>query len=264
MKNSNSDFDTLWRVYLVYGLMLLFAIAVIVKIIYIQVAERDELLEYAAKADTRIVEVPAMRGNVFSKNNTIIATTIPVYDIFFDPVAVKDEVFDRDVRGLSDSLSVMFRDYSKSQYVSRFNKARANKKRYVKIARRLTKNEYERIKTFPIFREKRGNGLIAEKHFVRERPYGDIAMRTVGYVSGDSLNPVKVGLEGAYDTCLVGKNGVQMRRRVNGGRFIDVPASVNVLPQNGKDIYTSIDIEMQDLAEEALRRCLIENKAAQG
>lgn len=264
MKNNNSDFDTLWRVYLVYGLMLLFAVAVVVKVIYIQVAEREELLEYAAKADTRIVDVPAMRGNVFSKNNTIIATTIPVYDIFFDPVAVKDEVFDRDVRGLSDSLSAMFNDYSKSQYVSRFNKARANNKRYVKIAKRLTKSEYERIKTFPIFREKRGNGLIAEKHFVRERPYGDIAMRTVGYVSGDSLNPVKVGLEGAYDTCLVGKNGIQMRRRVNGGRFIDVPASVNVLPQNGKDIYTSIDIEMQDLAEEALRRCLIENKAAQG
>lgn len=89
MKNNNSDFDTLWRVYLVYGLMLLFAVAVVVKVIYIQVAERDELLEYAAKADTRIVEVPAMRGNVFSKNNTIIATTIPVYDIFFDPVAVR-------------------------------------------------------------------------------------------------------------------------------------------------------------------------------
>ncbi len=264
MKKNSPNSDMLWRVYLVYVLMLLFAVAVVVKIIYIQVAEREKLLEYAAKADTRIVEVPAVRGNVFSKNNTIIATTIPVYDIFFDPVAVTDDVFGKDLQGLSDSLSKMFHDYSKSQYVSIFKKARANNKRYVKIARRLTKNEYERIKTFPIFREKRGGGLIAEKHFVRERPYGDIAMRTVGYVSGDSLKPIKVGLEGAYDTCLVGRNGVQMRRRVNGGRFIDVPASVNVLPQNGKDIYTSIDIEMQDLAEEALRRCLIENRAAQG
>lgn len=264
MEKNNLEFDTLWRVYLVYALMLLFAVAVVVRIIYIQVAEREELLEYAAKADTRIVEVPAVRGNVFSKNNTIIATSIPVYDIFFDPVAVDKNVFENGVKGLADSLSVLVHEYNKSQYVSKLKKARANKKRYVKIARRLTKNEYERVKTFPIFCEKRGNGLIAEKQFVRERPYGDIAMRTIGYVSGDSLNQVKVGLEGSYDTCLMGKNGIQMRRRVNGGRFIDVPASINVPPQNGNDIYTSIDIEMQDLAEEALRRCLDENKAAQG
>jgi len=264
MEKNNSEIDILWRVYLIYALMLLFAVAVVARIIYIQVVEREELLEYAAKADTRIVEVQAVRGNVFSKNNTIIATTIPVYDIYFDPLAVCDAVFEKDLKSLSDSLSTMLHDYTKSQYVSKLKKARDNKKRYVKIARRLTKDEYERIKTFPIFREKRGNGFIVEKQFVRERPYGDIAMRTVGYVSGDSLNPIKVGLEGAYDTCLMGKNGIQMRRRVNGGRFIDVPASVNVPPQNGKDIYTSIDIEMQDLAEEALRRCLIENQAAQG
>lgn len=256
--------DTLWRVYLIYIVMLLFGIAVVLRILYIQLVEREELLEYAEKADTRVVPIPAIRGNVFSKNNTIIATTIPVFDIYFDPVAVSDKVFDKNINGLADSLSRMLGGMTKSQYVSKLNKARDNNKRYVKIAKRLTKSEYERVRNFPIFSERTGNGLIAEKQYIRERPYGDIAMRTVGYVRHDSINPVKVGLEGAYDTCLVGSDGIQMRRRVNGGRFIDVPASVNVLPQNGKDIYTSIDIEMQDLAEEALRRCLAENQAAQG
>lgn len=263
MKKSDSKNDTLGRVYLMYVVMLLFGIAIVGRIIYIQVAEREELLEYAKKFGTRVIETEGIRGNIFSKNNTIIATTIPVYDIHFDPVAVVDSVYKKNVKALADSLSVMFKDYSKSQYVSKFNKARENNKRYVKIAKRLKKDDYERLRSFPIF-NCRNNGLIVEKQYVRERPYGDIAMRTIGYVIPDSLNPIKVGLEGAYDTCLVGKNGLQMQRRVNGGRFVNVPASSNVLPENGKDIYTSIDIEMQDLAEESLRRCLTDNKAAKG
>jgi len=263
MKKLDSKNETLGRVYLIYVVMLLFGIAVVGRIIYIQVAEREELLEYAEKFSTRIIETEGVRGNIFSKNNTIIATTIPVYDVHFDPVSIADSVYKKNIKGLADSLSVMLKKYSKSQYVSMLNKARDNNKRYVKIAKKLKKDEYERLRTFPIFNQ-RNNGLIVEKQYVRERPYGDIAMRTVGYVIPDSLNPIKVGLEGAYDTCLVGKSGLQMQRRVNGGRFINVPAAVNVLPENGKDIYTSIDIEMQDLAEEALRRCLADNKAAKG
>ncbi|MBP9994849.1 MAG: transpeptidase family protein [bacterium] len=263
MKELDPKNEMLGRVYLLYVVMLLFGLAIVGRIVYIQVAEREELLEYAKKSDTRIIRTEGIRGNIFSKNNTIIATSIPVYDIHFDPVAIIDSVYKKHVGGLADSLSVMLGDYTKSQYVSKLNKARDKGKRYVRIARRLRKDDYDRLRTFPIFNQ-RNNGLIVDKQYMRERPYGDIAMRTIGYVIPDSLNPVRVGLEGAYDTCLVGRSGLQMQRRVNGGRFINVPAAVNVLPENGGDIYTSIDIEMQDLAEEALRRCLADNKAAKG
>ncbi|MBR5030286.1 MAG: transpeptidase family protein [Muribaculaceae bacterium] len=259
------NFNDVWRVLLIYVLMLVVGVAIVAKIIVIQTVDREELLEQARKADIRIVSVPAVRGNIFSKNGTLLATTIPVFDIHFDPVAVPQDRFDKEIGALSDSLARMLNTHTKSQYVSMFTKARNNNKRYVKVARKIKMDEYERLKTFPIFREKLGNGLIADKQLVRERPYGDIAMRVIGYVNyNDTLNPVKVGLEGAYDTCLSGRDGVQMRRRINGGRFIDVPASVNVTPSNGKDIYTSIDAKIQDVAEESLRRCLDENKAQQG
>ena len=262
---SKMNFNDVWRVLLIYVLMLVVGVAIVAKIIVIQTVDREELLEQARKADIRIVSVPAVRGNIFSKNGTLLATTIPVFDIHFDPVAVPQDRFDKEIGALSDSLARMLKTHTKSQYVSMFTKARNNNKRYVKVARKLKMDEYERLKTFPIFREKLGNGLIADKQLVRERPYGDIAMRVIGYVNyNDTLNPVKVGLEGAYDTCLSGRDGVQMRRRINGGRFIDVPASVNVTPSNGKDIYTSIDAKIQDVAEESLRRCLDENKAQQG
>lgn len=259
------NFGDVWRVVLIYVLMLVVGIAIVAKIIVIQTVDREELLESARRADIRIVSVPAVRGNIFSKNGTLLATTIPVFDIHFDPVAVPQDRFDKEIGALSDSLAKMLKTHTKSQFVNMFTKARKNNKRYVKVARKLKMDEYERLRTFPIFKERLGNGLIANKQLVRERPYGDIAMRVIGYVNyKDTLNPVKVGLEGAYDTCLSGRDGVQMRRRVNGGRFIDVPASVNVTPSNGKDIYTSIDAKIQDVAEESLRRCLDENKAQQG
>lgn len=262
---SKMNFGDVWRVLLIYVLMLVVGVAIVAKIVVIQTVDREELLESARKADIRIVKVQAVRGNIFSKNGTLLATTIPVFDVYFDPVAVPDDRFKNEIGALSDSLAKMLKTNTKSQFVNKFTKARNENKRYVRIAKKLKMDEYERIKTFPIFKEKLGNGLIAEKQLVRERPYGDIAMRAIGYVNyNDTLRPVKVGLEGAYDTCLNGRDGLQMRRRVNGGRFIDVPASTNVTPRNGKDIYTSIDAKIQDVAEEALRRCLMENEAMQG
>lgn len=262
---NNTKFNDVWRVLLVYVLVLAFAVAVVIRIVFLQVAEREELMEKAREMDIRMVKVPAVRGNIFSKNGTLLATTIPVYDIYFDPVAVPADVFEKEIGALSDSLARMFKDTSKSQYISKFTEARKKNKRYLRIARRLKMDEYDRIKRFPIFREKLGNGFISEKQLIRERPYGDIAMRMIGYVNlNDSLKPIMVGLEGAYDTCLRGSDGLQMRRRVNGGRFIDMPSAANVTPHNGNDIYTSIDAQIQDVAEEALRRCLIDNNAQQG
>ena len=262
---SKMNFSDVWRVLLIYVLMLVVGVAIVAKIVVIQTVDREELLESARKADIRVVTVPAVRGNIFSKNGTLLATTIPVFDIYFDPVAVPEDRFKNEIGALSDSLAKMLKTNTKSQFVNKFTKARKENKRYVKVAKKLKMDEYERIKTFPIFKERLGNGLIAEKQLVRERPYGDIAMRVIGYVNyNDTLRPVKVGLEGAYDTCLNGRDGLQMRRRVNGGRFIDVPASTNVTPRNGNDIYTSIDAKIQDVAEEALRRCLTENEAMQG
>lgn len=262
---SKMNFSDVWRVLLIYVLMLVVGVAIVAKIVVIQTVDREELLESARKADIRVVTVPAVRGNIFSKNGTLLATTIPVFDIYFDPVAVPEDRFKNEIGALSDSLAKMLKTNTKSQFVNKFTKARKENKRYVKVAKKLKMDEYERIKTFPIFKERLGNGLIAEKQLIRERPYGDIAMRVIGYVNyNDTLRPVKVGLEGAYDTCLNGRDGLQMRRRVNGGRFIDVPASTNVTPRNGKDIYTSIDAKIQDVAEEALRRCLTENEAMQG
>ena len=255
--------DVLWRVFLVYFVVVAVAIWVIFAIVRIQVKEKDELLEQASKRELKIRDEKAHRGNVISKNGTLLATSVPRYSIYFDPVSVKSDLFDKEVVHLADSLSRLLKNKSKQQYVSYLKDARAKKKRYVKIANKVSVADYKRMQTFPIFKEgKNKGGFISERSYVRELPYGDLASRTIGYVREEEN--IFVGLEGAFNDNLKGSDGKQLVRRINGNFWMPMPSSENVEPINGDDIYTSIDIEIQDVAESALEKCLVENDALQG
>ena len=255
--------DVLWRVFLVYFIVVAVGIWVIFSIIHIQVKEKDELLEQASKRELKIRDEKAHRGNVISKNGTLLATSVPRYSIYFDPVSVKSDLFDSEVTQLADSLSRLLKNKSKQQYVSYLKDARAKKRRYVKIANKVSVADYKRMQKFPIFREgKNKGGFISERSYVRELPYGELAARTIGYVREEE--DIFVGLEGAYNESLKGSDGKQLVRRINGNFWMPMPSSENVEPVNGDDVYTSIDIEIQDVAENALKKCLIENDALQG
>lgn len=255
--------DVLWRVFFVYFIVVAVGVWAILAIVKIQVKEKDELLEIANKRELKIRDEKAHRGNVISQNGTLLATSVPRYSIYFDPVSVKDDVFDREVGMLADSLSRLLKDKSKQQYVSYLKDARAKKRRYVKIANKISVSDYKRMQKFPIFREgKNKGGFISERSYVRELPYGKLAARTIGYVREEE--GILVGLEGAFNDVLKGRDGRQLVRRINGNFWMPMPSEENLDPINGDDVYTSIDIEIQDVAESALERCLIENDALQG
>ncbi len=255
--------DVLWRVFLVYFIVVFVGICAVLAIVKIQVKEKDELLEIASKRELKIRDEKAHRGNVFSKNGTLLATSVPRYSIYFDPVSVNKELFNNEVGQLADSLSRLLRNKSKQQYVSYLKDARAKGKRYVKIANKVSVADYKRMQKFPIFRAgKNKGGFISERSYVRELPYGELAARTIGYVREEEN--ILVGLEGAYNENLKGRDGKQLVRRINGNFWMPMPSSDNADPVNGDDIYTSIDIEIQDVAENALKKCLIENDALQG
>lgn len=259
--------DVLWRVYLLYILMVLFGIMVLIKIIVIQVRDKEELLLEAEKREERFKEVEAHRGNVISKNGTLLATSIPVFDVFFDPCAPHDTVFDKEINQLADKLSRKFGKKSRAKYAADFKKARADKKRYVRIATKLSMADYKEVSEYPVFRHgKNKGGFITERRYVRNLPYGVLAARTIGYSRENEKDSVfvYVGIEGAYNEYLKGKSGQQAYRRINGNFWMPVPDPFNSEPVNGDDVYTSIDIELQDVAENALMNCLIDNKAEQG
>lgn len=255
--------DVLWRVFAVYFIVVIVGICAILAIVKIQVKEKDELLKIAKEREMDVRAEKAHRGNVFSKNGTLLATSVPRYSIYFDPVSVNKELFDNEVGQLADSLSRLLRNKSKQQYVSYLKDARAKGKRYVKIANKVSVADYKRMQKFPIFRAgKNKGGFISERSYVRELPYGELAARTIGYVREEEN--ILVGLEGAYNENLKGRDGKQLVRRINGNFWMPMPSDANVDPVNGDDVYTSIDIEIQDVAENALKKCLIENDALQG
>ena len=255
--------DVLRRVYGLYVLIVIFALAIIANILIIQIRDKEELEEYAEKNELKVREETAFRGNVFSNDGSLLATSVPVYNIRFDATAPNEELFNNNVKALADSLSGIFKDKSKKNYEKMLRKARDNKQKYVKIANKVSMGDLKRLKTFPIFKEGQyKGGLISEKSYARKLPYGKLAARTIGYVRESA--DVYVGLEGAFNESLKGKHGRQMVRKLSGGYWMPIPSSENVEPKNGDDIYTSIDIDIQDVAESALEKCLIDNDALQG
>lgn len=262
-KNIDPKTDLLLRVFLVYGVVLFVVFWAVRGMVLIQMKEKDILLEIASKRELKVRDEVAHRGNVFSKNGTLLATSVPRYSIYFDPLSVNSELFNKEVAQLADSLSRLLKDKSKQQYVSYLKDSRAKKRRYVKIANKVSVGDYKRMQKFPIFREgKNKGGFISERTYVRELPYGELAARTIGYVREEE--GIFVGLEGAYNDNLKGRDGKQLVRRINGNFWMPMPSEENVESINGDDIYTSIDIEIQDVAENALEKCLIENDALQG
>lgn len=251
---------------MVYLTILVFAVMVVVRIIFIQTVERDELIAQAN--DYTIDTVRGIRGNIYSMNGSLIATTIPIYDIGFDYSNVKADTLNKYMDVLCDSLSGLFRGKSKSHFKNLLKQGSKTGNKCVYIAKKIRMDEYERLKTFPVFNEY--NCLNVGKTMVRECPYGMLARRTVGLtkdIKGKTVEQtyqkgVK-GLEQQYDDYLMGKVGYQLMMHISGG-YVPISSSMNVQPENGYDIYASLDMELQDIAEESLMRCMVDNGASKG
>ncbi len=253
------------RVYLVYFLTLVFALAIIVKMILIQYKEGPALLAKAKKQEIKTFNLKADRGNILSARDNLLATSVPVFEIRMDVANghISDELFRRKVDSLALRLSSLFGDRSAGYYQKILKRARAKGNRYLLIHRKVTYSQLTQLRKFPIFRRGRNRGgLIAIQKTTRRLPFGNLAKRTIGYEN--KKEHLYVGLEGAYSKVLTGIDGKQIRRRINGGAWLPVHSESEVQPQNGKDIVTTLDMNLQDVAENALMKQLINHEAVMG
>ncbi|MDP3462836.1 MAG: penicillin-binding protein [Bacteroidales bacterium] len=257
--------EILWRVYLLYVAVLLFAIAIIVQIAMIQYRTGDDLIEQSQQQELKVFNLDALRGNILAEDGSLLATSVPVFEIRMDIASphIDDALFETKVDSLSMSLSSLFRNKSAKEYANDLRAGRREGNRYLLIKNKVTYAELKKMRKFPIFnRGKYRGGLIVIQHDKREKPFKELASRTVGYEN--SRENLFVGLEGAFHDQLKGIDGKQLKRRINNGDWIPVFDAGEIDPQNGKDIVTTIDINIQDVAESALRRNLTENEAFQG
>jgi len=236
--------------------MFIFAILIAVKLINIQFVDGDKYRELALKNTTRNFEIPASRGNVYADDGSLLATSVPKYDIRFDAVTVSLENFKEFVPQLSKELSEMF-GKSTSYYQNVLRKARASKNRYLFIAKNLGYSDYIKVKSFPLFRmgPNRG-GIIVEQRTVREHPLGKIAERMVGNEQKNKPGYYAVGLEGAFHEYLQGKDGKRLKQKIAKGQWKPVYDDNEVEPQDGYDIISTINTNIQDIAHHALLKQL--------
>ncbi len=259
-ENSQISRDILRRVRWLYFFFLLAAVAIVVKVLWVQYGpEGGELREKAREITYAYVAIQADRGDILSGDGRLLASSITEYTVRMDFAAggLSDEVFSANVDSLAHYLSAFFRDASKASYKTMLVNARAkkNKNRFKQIGpRRVSYLEEKQIRKFPIFRlgQNKG-GYIAEPESRRIRPHGALATRTIGSVNEGGT---KVGIEGAFDSQLTGKDGLELRQKVSGSFRVPVPSALNVEPVNGMDVVTTLNVDIQDVAETMLKRQL--------
>ncbi len=257
--------DILWRVYLVYLGIFLLALAIIGKAAYIQFAEGKELIAKAEQQELKYFSIEANRGNIYDAGGKLIATSVPIFEIRMDVASklISDKFFRENIDSLALSLSKLFSDRTKYQYKKGLEEARKYGNRYYLLKRKVTYAELKKLRTFPILRRgKYKGGLIVIQQTRRHMPFEELARRTIGFERKEENR--FVGLEGAYNGILEGINGKQLRRRISNGDWIPVYGKDELEPSDGRDIITTIDINLQDVAEDALHQHLIQHQAYQG
>ena len=266
--------------YMLYGLFMVVALVIIGRILYLQYwFDVDSDLEYlfTPTAEKKITD--PQRGAILSDDGKILALSTPMYQVFMDCCIMKNEYKEMDkgaeleqtwrdeARDLSDSLAMFYNDKTASEYYNLIISSREAGKRHVKIGGMIDHGQLQQVKTFPLFKKgaNRG-GIIVEKNDTRQYPYGSLARRVIGYVKDNSKSNGnnKIGIEGKFDEQLHGREGIEWRKKTEGQKFIENFDSTKVTVQNGSNIWTTINIDMQDIADRALRNQIVDDPEIEG
>lgn len=251
------------RIYLAYGLMCLFAFAIVGRIVQIQVFEGAKWKAKAETQTTTFREIEAARGNIFAADGSLLATSKPIYEVRWDAniPSLSDEYFDKHIDELSRQLAGLFKDKSASTYKRELTQARLKGSQYHLIKRKVDHKDLKKLREFAIFNRGRyKGGLIYHQKNKRAKPFKQLAARTIGY---DRPN-YSVGLEGAYSTELSGIGGKRLMQKIAGGNWKPLNDVNEIEPEDGADLITTIDINIQDVAEHALQTQLEKHGAHHG
>lgn len=251
------------RVRLAFLGVLVFAICVAVKIGHIQIAQGEKWKKMSEEINFDYKKVKATRGNIYSDNGSLLATSLPFYKVAIDPTLAKDEVFKEGVDSLAYFLSKYYKDRSKQDYKELLIDARTSRKQYIILNRKQINYQTKKeMMKWPIFRQGRyKGGVLFEKMDVRYRPFSNLSRRTVGFVNEDGKG---AGLEFSFNNALGGQDGEALFQKIAGGTWKPVFDGNNIKAIDGLDIQTTIDVNLEDVAETSLYRAMQAHNADAG
>jgi cell division protein FtsI (penicillin-binding protein 3) len=265
--------DILWRVYLCFLGIAVLSLLILGKAFYIQRFQGEHWRSMSDSIHQRIVEMDADRGTIYSEDGQMLSTSLPQFDVYIDFLAegLRDKngkIFKENVDSFSIALARFFGDKKAAQYKRELQQAYKKKSRYYSLKKKLSFEQYKTFRTFPLAKLGRNkSGVIVEENSKRLSPFGLLANRTIGLsrehvASNGKIKKQNVGLEKTYDSLLSGQNGQRLVRFIAGGA---VPIEgFQVEPENGKDIFTTLDVNMQDIAENALLKMMIKSESQYG
>lgn len=251
------------RVRVAFLFVMLFAMAVLVKTGHIQTIEGEKWSTMGEQISFDYKRVKATRGNIYSDNGSLLATSLPFYKVAFDATLPKEDVFKEGIDSLSFLLARFYKDKSSTEYKRMLQDARAAGKQYIILNRKqIDYQDKKDMGEWPIFREGRlGGGVIFEKMDVRYRPFSNLSRRTIGFVNE---NEKGAGLEFSFDDELDGQDGYAYYQKIAGGIWKPIFDANNVKAVDGLDIQTTLDINLQDVAETALHKAMMQHNADDG
>lgn len=232
----------------------------IARIVVLQNTNVQEIKDDYINNNYRNATLKAARGNLYASDGSILATTVMRYDVFLDFKTMKDTVYTNNIGPLTDSLSKMF-GKPRAEFRKKFDEQRKKKNQYYTLVRGLDFDQYDRIRKFPIFKKgKNKGGFIIDRNYKRELATSEIGAGTIGIDNG----VVKAGLEGAFSKYLTGVDGSRYEQRVNSSQWKPIDFWKVNEPTDGQDVYTTLDLRIQDIAHSALEKQLINFEAKHG
>jgi cell division protein FtsI (penicillin-binding protein 3) len=258
--------EIVWRSGVVYFVVALLAVAILVRILVLQYVQKGKWAAMSEKYVYRTAEAPATRGDILADDGRLLASSVPSYTIYMDTRSsgMSASTWSEGISGLSVGLARLLGERSAAGWRSLITEARRKGDRYFLIRKNVNYETLMKLRELTIFREGQyKGGMVAEVENRRILPNNDLAARTIGYLNqGDEGNVV--GIEGAFDKDLAGKNGVVVKQRLTGGDWITVDASNSIQPRDGNDVVSTINIDIQDAAYTALLNQLRRQNADHG
>ena len=258
--------DILWRVHLCFLVMILLGTVVLGRAIYIQRIQGDYWKSMSNKQHLKYMDINAERGSIYSEDGNMLSTSIPVFDIYidFDADGIREKGgkrFYKNLDSLSISLASLFKDANAASYKKLLLTQYKKRARYFPLKKKISFEQFQALRDFPLVRQGRNkSGFIVDVRDNRINPYVLLANRTIGLSRGDTSK--NVGLERSYDSVLKGQTGQRLMRYM-AGAYVPVDGA-EIAPENGKDIITTIDTYIQDVAENALLKMMSQNASIHG
>ncbi|RNA61110.1 PASTA domain-containing protein [Chryseobacterium nematophagum] len=238
------------------GVFILF----LTRIVILQNTNVQEIKDDYINKNYREATLKAARGNLFASDGSILATTVMRYDIFLDFKTIKDTIYSNNISALCDSLGKMF-GKSRGEFRQKFDEQRKKKNQYYTLVKGLDYDQYDRIRKFPIFkRGKNKGGFIVDRNYKRELATTEIGAGTIGIDNGEYSS----GLEGAFSKYLKGTDGKRLEQRINSSQWKPIDFWKVQEPIDGEDVYTTLDLRIQDIAHSALEKQLVNFEAKHG